>query len=49
MKTTPNNLLQFLKAPQETGNSPIVFQLGGDRFALHYTVEDLPPADPVSL
>jgi hypothetical protein len=49
MKTTPQNLLQFPKAPQEAGKSPIVFQLGGDRFALHYTVEDLPPVDLVSL
>jgi hypothetical protein len=44
MKNRKNNLLPFPKAPQELGTSTIVVQIGSERFAIHFEIEDLPPA-----
>ena len=43
MKTTRNKVLQFPKPPEESKTPPIVIQIGNERFAIHYEVEDLPP------
>ena len=44
MKNRKNNVLPFPKAPQELGTSTIVVQIGSERFAIHFEIEDLPPA-----
>jgi hypothetical protein len=46
MKNRQNNVLPFPKPPEEPGTSTITFQIGGERFAIHTRVEDLPPAPP---
>jgi hypothetical protein len=49
MKNRKNNLLPFPEPPQEPGTSTIVVQIGSERFAIHFEIEDLPPAEaPVS-
>ena len=47
MKTAQNKLLHFPKQPEESTTSPIVFQIGKERFAIHYQVENLPPVAPL--
>jgi hypothetical protein len=47
MKNPRNKVLPFPAPPQEP--SPILVQIGGDRFAIHFQVEDLPPAAPLLL
>ena len=42
MKTTRNKVLQFPKPPEESKTSPIVVQIGNERFAIHYRMEELP-------
>jgi hypothetical protein len=46
MKNRKNNLLPFPKAPEESGISTIIAQIGRERFAIHMQIEDLPPASP---
>lgn len=43
------NLLPFPKPRVETPASPapIICQIGSDRFAIHFQIEDLPPVPPV--
>jgi hypothetical protein len=36
--------LPFPKSPDEPGASPIIVQIGNERFAIHWEIEDLPPA-----
>lgn len=40
-------ILPFPKPPKEPGAQPIICQIGGERFAIHYEIEDLPPAAPL--
>jgi hypothetical protein len=49
MKTTRNKVLQFPKPPEESKTSPIVVQIGNERFAIHYQMEELPPIPPLLL
>ena len=44
MKNRTNNVLPFPKPLQEVGTSTIVVQIGSERFAIHFEIEDLPPA-----
>jgi hypothetical protein len=46
MKNRRNNVLPFPKPPEEPGTSTIIYQIGGERFALHMQFEDLPLAPP---
>jgi hypothetical protein len=46
MKNRKDNVLPFPKAPEESGISTIIAQIGSERFAIHMQVEDLPPAAP---
>jgi hypothetical protein len=49
MSVVMNNnqkILPFPKAPEESGASTIVVQIGDERFAIHWEVEDLPPVQP---
>jgi hypothetical protein len=39
-------ILQFRKPPEEPDAEPIICQIGSERFAIHYEIEDLPPAVP---
>ncbi len=43
MKNRQKKVLQFPKPPEESKTSPIVIQIGNERFAIHYKVEDLRP------
>lgn len=49
MNNTHKKILPFPKPPEEPANSTIVVQIGRERFAIHYEVEDLPPAPPTLL
>jgi hypothetical protein len=49
MKNSPNKVLLFPAPPQEAESSPIIVQIGGDRFAIHFQIQDLPPAPPLLL
>ena len=40
-------VLQFPKPPEQPGAQTIICQIGDERFAIHYEIEDLPPAAPV--
>ena len=46
MKNRQNDVLPFPKPPEEPGTSTIICQIGGERFAIHTRVEDLPPSPP---
>jgi hypothetical protein len=46
MNDSRKKILQFPKSPEELADSPIVCQIGSERFAIHYQIEDLPPASP---
>ena len=46
MKNRKDNVLPFPKAPEGSGISTIIAQIGSERFAIHMQVEDLPPAPP---
>ena len=48
MKKNPK-VLEFPKPPEEPGAQTIVCQIGNERFAIHYEIEDLPPAAPLLL
>ena len=39
-------VLPFPKPPEEPGAQTIICQIGDERFAIHYEIEDLPPAAP---
>jgi hypothetical protein len=49
MKNHRKKVLPFPKPPEEPANLPIVVQIGNERFAIHYEIEDLPPAAPLLL
>jgi hypothetical protein len=49
MKNNQKKVLPFPKPAEEPVNAPIVVQIGGKRFAIHYEIEDLPPAPPLLL
>ena len=44
MKNRQKKVLEFPKLPEEPGARTIVCQIGDERFAIHYEIEDLPPA-----
>jgi hypothetical protein len=44
MQNSQKKVLQFPKPLEEPGAQPIICQIGADRFAIHYRIEDLPPA-----
>jgi hypothetical protein len=46
MKIRKNNVLPFPKPPQEPETTTIVVQIGSERFAIHFEIEDLPSAVP---
>ena len=46
MKNRQKKVLEFPKPPEEPGARTIVCQIGDERFAIHYEIEDLPPAAP---
>ena len=48
MKTRKQKVLPFPTPPQERAAS-IICQVGSQRYAIHYQIEDLPPARPLSL
>ena len=47
MKNSQKKVLLFPKPPTEPGAQTIVCQIGNERFAIHYEIEDLPPAAPL--
>jgi hypothetical protein len=49
MKNSQKKVLRFPAPPEEPANAPIVVQIGNERFAIHYEIEDLPPAVPLLL
>ena len=49
MQNGQKNVLLFPKAPEEPAASTIVVQIGSERFAIHWEVEELPPAAPLVL
>jgi hypothetical protein len=46
MKNSQKELLQFPAPLEQPENSTITVHVGGDHFALHYQIEDLPPLAP---
>jgi len=47
MKDSQKKVLQFPEPLEELGAQPIICQIGPERFAIHYRIEDLPPAAPL--
>jgi hypothetical protein len=47
MKNRRNNVLPFQKPPNEPKTSTIVAQIGRERFAIHFEIEDLPAQSPL--
>jgi hypothetical protein len=47
MKNSQKELLQFPAPLEQPENSTITVHIGGDHFAIHYQIEDLPPSAPV--
>jgi hypothetical protein len=47
MKNRQKKVLPFPKPPEQPAASTIVVQIGKDRFALHWEMEELPPAVPM--
>ena len=45
MKNTQKKVLQFRKPPEEPGDQRIICNIGDQRFAIHYQIEDLPPVE----
>jgi hypothetical protein len=43
MKTNHKKVLPFPAPPEEAAPSTIVVQIGTERFAIHWEIEDLPP------
>ena len=46
MKDSQRKVLVFPKPSEERGNSMLV-QIGNDRFAIRWEIEELPPAAPL--
>jgi hypothetical protein len=49
MKNNQKKVLPFPEPPEGPANAPIVVQIGNERFAIHYEIEDLPPVAPLLL
>jgi hypothetical protein len=49
MKNSQKKVLPFPAPPEEPAASTIVVQIGTDRFAIHWEIEDLPPVAPLML
>jgi hypothetical protein len=47
MKNSQKKVLLFPKAPEEPAASMIVVEIGNERFAIHWEMEELPPAAPL--
>jgi hypothetical protein len=47
MKNSQKKVLSFPKPPEEPGAQTIIWQIGNERFAIHYEIEDLPPMAPL--
>jgi len=47
MKNSSKKVLPFPKPPEQPAPSTIVVRIGNDRFAIHWQIEDLPPATPL--
>ena len=47
MKNHNKKVLPFPASPEEPGAQTIICQIGDERFAIHYEIEDLPPAAPL--
>jgi len=46
MKKKGRKVLAFPAPREEAGPSPVIVQVGRERFAIHFEIEDLPPAVP---
>jgi hypothetical protein len=44
MKNHSKKVLSFPRPPAKPENSRIVVQIGKERFAIHWEIEELPPA-----
>ena len=44
MTQSKKNVLPFPAPPQEPAASTIICQIGNERFAIHWKIEELPPA-----
>jgi hypothetical protein len=47
MNKTEKKVLLFPTPPKEPAASTIICQIGNERFAIHFEIEDLPPAAPL--
>ena len=48
MKNNPKKVLPFPKPEEQPLSSTIVVQIGKERFAIHWEIEELPPAAPLA-
>ena len=46
-KENEKNVLPFPVPPEKPAVSPMIFQIGRERIAIHWEIEDLPPVKPV--
>jgi hypothetical protein len=44
VKNRQKKVLLFPKPPEQPQGKTMTFQVGNERFAIHYTIENLPPA-----
>jgi len=49
MKNSQKKVLPFPKPSEEPGASTIIVQIGDERFAIYWEIEDRPPATPLVL
>ena len=47
MKKSEKKVLPFPTPPKEPAATTIICQIGNERFAIHWEIEDLPPAAPL--
>ena len=47
MKKSEKKVVPFPTPQRELATSTIICQIGNERFAIHFEVEDLPPAAPL--
>jgi hypothetical protein len=47
MKKSEKKVLPFLPQPKEPATATIICQVGNERFAIQWVIEDLPPAAPL--
>ena len=47
MNQTEKKVLLFPTPPKEPAASTIICQIGNERFAIHWEIEDLPPVAPL--